>query len=110
MIPRILERLNQARREFTWAELCYGLIPCATILRWRARALAGLPLVEPAGPKKKTPLDAQAVKKKIHQLQHGRRRTAGTTALLEELKDEISRRRFQELVAEKRHNQLNSMK
>jgi hypothetical protein len=110
MIPRILERLNQARREFTWTELCYGLIPCATVLRWRARAQAGQPLVEPAGPKKNVPLDSEAIKKKIQELRHGRRRTAGTTALLEDLKDEISRRRFQELVAEERQNQLNNMK
>src|SRR5579863_3550211 len=110
MIPRILERLNRARREFTWAELCYGLIPCATVLRWRARALAGLPLVEPAGPKKTAPPNSQAIKKKIQELQHNRRRTAGTTARWEELKGEISRRRFQELVAEERHHQLNDMK
>ncbi len=110
MIPRILQRLNQARREFSWAELCYELIPCATVLRWRARAQAGQPLVEPAGPKKNAPLDTQAIKKKIQELQHGRRRTAGTTALWEELKDEVSRRRFQELVAEERQNQLNDMK
>src|SRR3974390_2587217 len=110
MIPRILQRLDQARREFTWAELCYGLIPCATVLRWRARAQAGLPLVEPPGPKKNAPLDAEALQNKIRELEHGRRRTAGTTALLEELKDEISRRRFQEMVAEERQNQLTNMK
>jgi hypothetical protein len=110
MIPRILERLDQARREFTWAELCYELIPCATVLRWRARARAGQPLIEPAGPKKNTPLDAETIKKKIQELQHGRRRTAGTTALWQELQDDISRRRFQELVAEERRNQINDMK
>jgi hypothetical protein len=110
MIPRILERLNQARREFTWAEVCHGLIPCATVLRWRARAKAGEPLIEPAGPKKSTPLDTEALKDRIRELQHGRRRTAGTTALWEELKDEVSRRRFQEMVAEERRNRLNDMK
>ena len=93
MIPRILERLSQARREFTWAQLCYGLIACATVLRWRARAQAGQTLIEPAGPKKTVRLDTQAIKKKIQELQHGRRRTAGTTALWEELKEEVSRRR-----------------
>jgi hypothetical protein len=110
MIPRILERLGQARREFTWAELCYELIPCATVLRWRARARAGQPLIEPAGPKRNTLLDIETIKKKIQQLQHGRRRTAGTTALMEELKDEVSRRRFQEMVAQERQNRINDMK
>lgn len=110
MIPRILERLETARRQFTWTELCYGLIACATVLRWRARAKAGEPLVEPAGPKKDAPLDLQSLRNKIRALRHGQRRTAGTGALLEDLKDEISRRRFQELVAEQRQNRLNDMK
>src|SRR5574341_1094125 len=110
MIPRILQRLNQARRVFTWAQLCHGLIPCATVLRWRARAQAGQPLVEPAGPKKTTPLDPQAIQKQIQQLRHGRRRTAGTTGLWDQLKDEVSRRTFQEMVAAARQNQVNDMK
>jgi hypothetical protein len=110
MIPRILERLEQARQEFTWAELCYELIPCATVLRWRARAQAGQPLVEPAGPKKHRPVDTNSVKKKIQQLEHSRHRTAGTGALWEELQAEISRRHFQALVAEERHNQITDMK
>src|SRR5271165_5867832 len=110
MIPRILERLDQARREFTWTELCQGLLPCATVLRWKSRARAGEPLLDPPGPKKPAPLDAQTLRQKIRELQHGPRRTAGTTALREELKDEISRRRFQEMVAEERRNRKNDMK
>ncbi|HWT82766.1 MAG TPA: hypothetical protein VN648_28625, partial [Candidatus Methylomirabilis sp.] len=89
MIPRILGHLNQARQDFTWAQLCYGLIACATVLRWRARAQAGQPLLEPPGPKKPAPLDVQTLQERIRRLRHGRRRTAGTTALFEELKDEV---------------------
>jgi hypothetical protein len=110
MIPRILERLDLARQEFTWTELCQGLLPCATVLRWKSRARAGEPLVEQAGPKKHEPLDTQTLRKKIQQLHHGRQRTAGTIALMAELKDEISRRRFQEMVAEERQNRTNDMK
>jgi hypothetical protein len=110
MIPRLLAKLEQGRRDFTWAELCYGLIPCATLLRWRARAQAGQPLIQSPGPKKDTPLDIQAIQQKLHELEHGRRRTAGTTALWEALQDQISRRRFQEMVAEERQQQLNALK
>jgi hypothetical protein len=110
MIPRILEQLAKGRAEFSWKELCYGLVPCATVMRWRARAQAGAPLLEKAGPKKRERLELGAVQEKIHQLQHGRRRTAGTTALYAQLSDSISRRRFQELVAEERQNRLDSMK
>jgi hypothetical protein len=110
MIPRILEQLEKRRQEFSWRELCYGLVPCATVMRWRARAQAGEALIEKAGPKKKEPLAPEDVKKKIEQLTHGRRRTAGTTALYARLADGISRRRFQELVAEERQNRLEDMK
>ena len=110
MIPRLLEQLEQGRREFTWRELCYELVPCATVLRWKARALAGEPLVQPAGPKKKQKLDAETVKKKIQQLSHGRQRTAGTTALHAQFADAISRRRFQQLVAQERQNRIDDMK
>ncbi len=44
MIPRILQQLDQARQEFSWKELCYQLLPCATVMRWRARAQAGQPV------------------------------------------------------------------
>src|SRR5262245_30701392 len=110
MIPCILEQLDKARQEFSWRELCYDLVPCATVMRWRARAQAGEALIEKAGPKKKEPLAPEDVKKKIEQLTQGRRRTAGTTALYARLADGISRRRFQELVAEERQNRLEDMK
>jgi len=110
MIPRILEQLAKGRREFTWKELCYGILACATVMRWRARAQAGVPLLEKAGPKKRQPLELGTVQERIQRLAHGPRRTAGTTALYAELSGSISRRRFQELVAEERQNRLDSMK
>lgn len=110
MIPRILERLDQGRQEFSWKELCYQLLPCATVMRWRARAQAGEPLLEKPGPKKPEPLNIELVKARIAQLDHGPRRTAGTTALQAELSSAISRRRFQELVAEERQSRLADMK
>jgi hypothetical protein len=110
MIPRVLEQLDRAHREFCWRELCQGLLPCATLLRWRARAQAGAPVVEQAGPKKKEPIELATVKEKIQNLEHGPRRTAGTTALYAELSTCISRRRLQELIAEERQNKLDNMK
>jgi hypothetical protein len=110
MIPRILEQLDKGRQEFSWKELCYRLLPCATVMRWRARAQAGGPLLEKPGPKKKEPPDLEMVKNKIGQLTHGRRRSAGTTALHTLLSDAISRRRFQELVAQERQNRIDHMK
>lgn len=110
MIPRILEQLNQARAEFTWRELCYGLLPCATVWRWRARVQAGQSVVAKPGPKKPERANLSAVRSAIQQLEHGSRRTAGTTRLQAQFADCISRRRFQELVAEERANQFDQMK
>jgi hypothetical protein len=110
MIPRILEQLDRGHQEFSWMELCYGLVSCATVLRWRARSKAGQALVQKAGPKKREPLDPRVVKSKIEQLAHGRQRTAGTTELHAQLADAISRRRFQELVAQERQNRIENMK
>lgn len=110
MIPRILEQLEKARQEFSWRELCHRLLPCATVLRWRARSKAGEALLEKPGPKKKEPLDPETLKRRIEQLEHGRQRTAGTTALYAELADAISRRRFQEFVAEERQHRIDDMK
>ena len=110
MIPRLLEQLERAHREFSWRELCHGLLPCATVLRWRARSQARLPVVEAPGAKKKQTVDAQIVKSKIAELVHGRQRTAGTTALHGQFADALSRRRFQELVAQERQNIVDDMK
>jgi len=110
MIPPLLEQLERAHREFSWRELCYGLLPCATVLRWRARSQAGAPVVEAPGAKKKQSVDVQIVKSKIAELVHGRQRTAGTTALHQQFAGVISRRRFQELVAQERQNIVDDMK
>lgn len=110
MIPRLLERLEKARQEFSWAQLCYRLLPCATVLRWRARARAGQPLLEKAGPKKKEPLPEPLLQHQIQQLAHRRRRTAGTPGLYQQWSEFISRRDFQELVAQERQNRMEDMK
>jgi hypothetical protein len=110
MIPRLLRQLEESRREFTWRELCYRLVPCATVQRWRSRQQAGQPLLHAPGPKKTSPLNEQEVRARIVQLEHRPRRTAGTTGLQAELADAISRRRFQELVAEERQHRCDAMK
>ena len=109
MIPPILEQLDRAHQQFSWTELCYGLIPCATVFRWRARSKAGQAPVQKAGPKKRQPMNIVVLNSKIRQLDHGRQRTAGTTALYAQLADTVSRRRFQQLVAQERQNRIDNM-
>jgi len=110
MIPRILEALQIARQQFTWRELCYELLPCATVLRWRARFQAGQPLVQKAGPKKQPPMNLHVLQYAIYKLDHGRTRTAGTTELWAQFADSISRRDLQEWIAQERDIQNKHMK
>lgn len=108
MIPSILDRLQTAREEFTWTELCEGLIPCATVLRWKARAKAGEVLVKKAGPKK--PEASEQLRHQIRELDHGPRRTTGAGALYQQWAEVISRRDFQAIVASERQNKIDDMK
>src|SRR5215471_8881053 len=110
MIPRILEMMNLARQQFTWRELCYELLPCATVLRWRTRSQAGQPVVQKAGPKKRQTLNFHVIQYSIQKLEHGRTRTAGTTELCAQFADSISRRDLQEWIAQERASQNQTMK
>ena len=110
MIPRILEKLEKARQDFTWLELCQQLIPGSTALRWRARARAGRPLLEKAGPRKKEPLDRPLLDQQIRDLPHGRCRTAGTAEVYEQWQPSISRRDLQHWIAQERQHRIHTMK
>jgi hypothetical protein len=110
MIPRILEHLQEGRQEFGWAQLCDGLIAYSTLLRWQARAKAGQAVVQKAGPKKKPLLDGAVLRQQIQRLSHGPRRCSGTGALHEQWSEFISRRQFQEMVAQERQNKIDDMK
>jgi len=110
MIPRILEQLHRGRQEFNWAQLCSGLIGFSTVLRWKARAKAGQALVEKAGPKKKPLVNGLLLRRQIQQLAHGPRRTGGTGQLHQQWSEFISRRQFQEMVAQERQNKIDDMK
>ena len=110
MIPQILERLQTAHQEFTWRELCYGLIPCSTVMRWRARSEAGQTLIEKAGPRKTASLSGEDLRQAVSRLDHGPRRTAGTGALFQQWSQIIPRREFQELIAQERQHRKDDMK
>jgi transposase InsO family protein len=110
MIPRILEQLQTGRQEFSWSELCSGLIPLSTVLRWKARVKTGQVVVQEAGPKKKPLLDGATLRRQIRQLPAGPRRTAGSAQLHQQWSEFISRRQFQEMVAQERQNKIDDMK
>jgi transposase InsO family protein len=110
MIPRILDQLQTGRAEFTWPQLCSGLIAFSTVLRWKARAKASQLLVQKAGPKKKPLPDTTVLRRQIQQLPQGPRRSRGTGPLHQQWSEFISRRQFQEMVAQERQNKIDDMK
>jgi transposase InsO family protein len=74
------------------------------LLRWRARATAGQPVLAQPGPKK-TQLPLADLHAEIAALRHGRRRSRGTAALYDKHRGSISRRDFARLVATERDRQ-----
>jgi transposase InsO family protein len=81
-------------------------LPRSTIQRWHSRQRAGAEPLQKPGPKKSLAPDWPALLDAIKDLSHGRQRTAGTTALHVEHRDEISRRDLQTLVQEEREHRL----
>jgi hypothetical protein len=61
------------------------------------------------GPKKREPLDLSAARTAIQQLDHGPRRTSGSSQLQAQFSNSISRRDFQELIVQERQEQSNQM-
>jgi transposase InsO family protein len=111
MIRRILNQLETMKTQSscTWRQLCVDL-PYATVMRWRQRQRRNLPLCQPPGPKKSVPLDGSEFYPLLRQLEHGQRRTRGTTRLHQRFAASISRRQLGALVRELRQTQLDAMK
>ena len=110
MIPSFLHECAAAQKRLGLSEraLLHGL-PRSTIQRWQARQRVHAELLQKPGPKKPFAADWPALIDTIKHLSHGRQRTAGTTALIAQHRDEISRRDFQQLVQEERDHRLNAM-
>jgi hypothetical protein len=104
MIQAIQEQTGaSARRVSEAAGLGYR-----RLLRWRARASAGTPVLAPPGPKKTAVLPLAALEAEIARLRHGRRRTRGTGALYLRHRDAISRRALARLVTAERTRQCDA--
>jgi hypothetical protein len=73
-----------------------------TLMRWKRRLADGKDAVEKRGPKKVRPLNLAELKKKVRDLDHGRKRSRGTGRLHGAYADSISRRELNELVRQVR--------
>jgi transposase InsO family protein len=111
MIRQILHQLDTMKQEShtPWRTLC-AAVPYASLMRWRHRRRRGLPVWQTPGPKKTVPLNYQEFYPLLRQLDHGRCRTHGTSALYARFASSLSRRQLGVLVQDFRREQLATMK
>jgi len=90
----------------------YGIIceklrlPLSSFNRWRFRIEKSEALVKQPGPKKVEPFDPSALDGEIGLLDHGRKRSAGTTELYRRYRLSVSRRELGQMVAQVRQDLL----
>jgi len=72
--------------------------------RWRLRMKINGTLVKRPGPKKVEPFDPAALKEDIHSLDHGGKRSAGTTKLYGRYQQSVSRRDLGRMIMQVRHD------
>jgi len=83
----------------SYALICRAMrIPLSTLGRWRRRKKESHRLVNPPGPKKVEPFDPSALDADIRLLDHGPKRSGGTTELYGRYQDSISRRELSRMV------------
>ncbi len=86
------------QREMPYGMICKTLqLPLASFKRWRHRIKRGAAVINPPGPKKAEPFDP-FLKTEILLLDHGRKRTAGTTGLYQRYRFTTSRRELGQMV------------
>jgi len=83
--------------------------PLRSLRRWRGRQRQGVPLLSFPGPGKVAPLELGTLLADLLRLAHGRHRTAGTGALYERFRDQLSRRLIRDLAELLRHEHWRRM-
>jgi len=82
------------------------LLPVGSFNRWRRRIRENLVLIKRSGPKKVQPFDCSVLDAEIQSLDHGRKRSAGTTELYRRHHFEVSRRELGRMVERVRQDLL----
>lgn len=101
----IVDHIETLHREhgLSYREACSREGVCtASFFQWRKRQRQGdAPVLRP-GPAKVEALDLDALREEVRTLRHGRRRTAGTGALYQKHRGQVSRRDLHRIVQEER--------
>lgn len=107
MIELLIKEAENSKKHFK-VNLCSAAaicdIPYKTFLRYKKRMNEGKTIIEKRGRKTLPPLDLHLVKTEIHNMKHGRKRTAGTEVLRDKYHGIISRAELNALIAEVRED------
>jgi len=94
----IVEEMKK-RMRMPYRTICKTLqLPLTNFNRWRRRIRGNVVLISRPGPKKVEPFDPSVLDREIQTLNHGAKRTAGTTALYQRYRFSVSRREVGEMV------------
>jgi hypothetical protein len=91
-------------------KMSYGIIckslqlPLTSFNRWRRRIQGNVVLINRPGPKKVEPFNPSVLDREIQTLNHGTKRSAGTTALYQRYRFSVSRRELGWMVERVRHD------
>ena len=102
----IIEEMKN-RTRMPYKMICKALqLPVGSFNRWRHRIRENLVLIKRPGPKKVEPFDCSVLDAEIQSLDHGRKRSAGTTELYRRHHFELSRRELGRMVEQVRQDLL----
>ena len=102
----IIEEMKD-RTRMPYKMICEALqLPVGSFNRWRHRIRENLVLIKRPGPKKVEPFDCSVLDAEIQSLDHGRKRSAGTTELYRRHHFELSRRELARMVEQVRQDLL----
>lgn len=104
-VKMLVELVEQAKVQVGWS--CRRVtkaagVSRASLARWRDRVREQEPCVRVPGPKKDVQVDMEGLLAEVRELEHGRYRSKGTTALYQKHQAAISRRQLQKSVKEER--------
>jgi hypothetical protein len=107
VIRRVVEIIEgmKKRTEMPYQMICKMLqLPLASFNRWRCRIRKSETIVKRPGPRKVEPFDASVLDAQIRLLDHGRKRSTGTTELYQRHRFSVSRRELGWMVEQVRHD------
>jgi hypothetical protein len=100
----IIENMKE-RTEMPYGVICKTLqLPLASFNRWRLRIREEVVLINSPGPKKVEPFDPSVLDTEIQSLDHGVKRSTGTTDLYQQYRFSVSRRELGRMVEQVRQD------